>query len=74
MHPILNYLVPPPLWMIDKLNWIKLKSVSFSVDEQISCILDICRTDEGKASVKVFYDVSTKDIEKSFAKNESEKV
>ena len=52
----------------------KLKSISFSVDEQISCILDICRTDEGKASVKVFYDVSTKDIEKSFAKNESEKV
>ena len=30
-----------------------------SVDEQISCILDICRTEEGKASVKVFYDVST---------------
>jgi len=26
------------------------------VDEQISCILDICRTDEGKASVKIFYD------------------
>ena len=44
------------------------------MDEQISCILDICRTDEGKASVKVFYDVSTKGIEKCFAKNESEKV
>ena len=31
---------------------------TFRVEEQISSILDICRQEDGKACVKVFYDVS----------------
>ena len=39
-------------------------SSNFRVDDQISNILDICRTDDGKASVKIFYDVSYHFIKK----------